>query len=149
MYKMTAMLNSDRYCLLVVDDEPLALRLVRRVFETESDIEVHLTTSTTDALELLRMREIDLVISDQRMPELSGLQLLARVRELRPRALRMLLTGLCDTSVALQPIDDGLVYKFVPKPWDPDDMRIMVRRACETKRLADENERRCVASGLS
>ena len=129
------------YRLLVVDDEPLALNLARRVFETESDIALHSATSAVRALEMAMIHDIDLVITDQRMPEMTGLQFLARVREVRPRALRVLLTAFPDTSVALKAINEGLLYRFILKPWEPEDMRVTVRRALETKRLADEHDR--------
>jgi len=129
------------YRVLVVDDEPMALNLVRRVFESESDIDVDATTSAQRGLEVAMLRDIDLVITDQRMPEMEGLQFLARMRELRPRALRVLLTAFPDTAVALKAINEGLVYRFVLKPWDMEDMRVTVRRALETKRLSDEHEK--------
>ena len=132
---------SPSYRLLVVDDENLALNLVKRVFEPESDIEVHATTSAVRGLEMAMLHDIDLVITDQRMPEMDGLQFLARIREVRPRALRVLLTAFPDTHVALKAINEGLVYRFVLKPWEPEDMRLTVRRALETKRLSDEHER--------
>jgi C4-dicarboxylate-specific signal transduction histidine kinase len=129
------------YRLLVVDDEPLALNLAKRVFETESDIALHSATSAVRALEMAMVHDIDLVITDQRMPEMTGLQFLARVREVRPRALRVLLTAFPDTSVALKAINEGLLYRFILKPWEPEDMRVTVRRALETKRLSDEHDR--------
>src|SRR5256886_6095000 len=129
------------YRLLVVDDEPLALNLAKRVFESESDIALHSATSAVRALEMAMIHDIDLVITDQRMPEMTGLQFLARVREVRPRALRVLLTAFPDTSVALKAINEGLLYRFILKPWEPEDMRVTVRRALETKRLADEHDR--------
>ncbi len=129
------------YRLLVVDDEPLALNLAKRVFETESDIALFSATSAVRALEMAMVHDIDLVITDQRMPEMTGLQFLARVREVRPRALRVLLTAFPDTSVALKAINEGLLYRFILKPWEPEDMRVTVRRALETKRLSDEHDR--------
>jgi C4-dicarboxylate-specific signal transduction histidine kinase len=62
------------------------------------------------------------------------------VREVRPRALRVLLTAFPDTSVALKAINEGLLYRFILKPWEPEDMRVTVRRALETKRLSDEHD---------
>ncbi|TMA19329.1 MAG: response regulator, partial [Deltaproteobacteria bacterium] len=124
------------YRLLVVDDEPLALNLAKRVFESESDIALHSATSAVRALEMAMIHDIDLVITDQRMPEMTGLQFLARVREVRPRALRVLLTAFPDTTVALKAINEGLLYRFILKPWEPEDMRVTVRRALETKRLS-------------
>jgi signal transduction histidine kinase len=129
------------YRLLVVDDEPLALKLAERVFEGESDIKLQATTSPRIGLEIATLEDIDLVIADQRMPEMSGLSFLGRLREIRPRALRVLLTAYPDMAVALQAINDGLVYRFVLKPWDLDDMRVTVRRTLETKRLSDEHDK--------
>ncbi|GAC1347558.1 MAG: hypothetical protein NVSMB23_27050 [Myxococcales bacterium] len=129
------------YQILVVDDEALAIKLARRVFEPETDIEVLADTSPLRALELAKANDLDLVIADQRMPEMDGLHLLDRLREVRPRALRILLTAFPDTSVALAAINAGLVYRFILKPWEPEDMRITIRRALETKRLTDEHER--------
>src|SRR5439155_1575550 len=133
--------SEPSYRLLVVDDEPLALNLAKRVFETESDIALHAATSAVRALEMAMIHDIDLVITDQRMPEMTGLQFLARIREVRPRALRVLLTAFPDTTVALKAINEGLLYRFILKPWEPEDMRVTVRRALETKRLSDEHDR--------
>jgi C4-dicarboxylate-specific signal transduction histidine kinase len=129
------------YKLLVVDDELLALNLAKRVFEPDTDIEIHSATSPVRGLEVAMLHDIDLVISDQRMPEMDGLQFLARLREIRPAAFRILLTAFPDTTVALKAINEGLVYRFILKPWEPEDMRVTVRRALETKRLQDEHER--------
>ena len=129
------------YRLLAVDDEPLALNLIERVFAAEADVELRLATSPTKGLEIAAGLDLDVVISDQRMPEMSGLAFLARIREIRPRGHRILLTAYPDMEVALHAINDGLVYRFVLKPWDLDDMRLSIRRALEAKRLADEHER--------
>ena len=125
------------YSLLVVDDEPLALNLIERTFAAEADMDVRVTTSPIRGLEIADRQELDLIITDQRMPEMDGLAFLGRVRERRPRAHRILLTAYPEMEVALRAINDGLVYRFVLKPWDLDDMRVSVRRAVEAKRLAD------------
>ncbi|MGZ6125210.1 MAG: sensor histidine kinase [Myxococcales bacterium] len=129
------------YCVLVVDDEPLALNLVQRVFASETDIELHTAISPTRALEVASRQDIDLVVTDQRMPEMTGLTLLGRLREIRPGAQRILLTAYPDMEVALAAINDGMVYRFVLKPWDMNDMRVSIRRALEAKRIADEHQK--------
>src|SRR3982074_1950597 len=134
-------MSEPSYRLLVVDDEPLALNLARRVFESESDIALHAATSAVRALEMAMIHDIDLVITDHRMPEMAGLQFLPRVREVRPRAPRVILPAFPDTSVALKAINEGLLHRFILKPWEPEDMRVTVRRALETKRLSDEHDR--------
>jgi two-component system NtrC family sensor kinase len=133
--------KSRSYSLLVVDDEPLALKLIERVFAAESDVDLRLTNSPVRGLEIAERLELDAVISDQRMPEMNGLDFLGLLRDRRPRAHRILLTAYPELEVVLKAINDGLVYRFVLKPWDLDDMRVSVRRALEAKRLADEHER--------
>jgi len=133
--------KSPSYSLLVVDDEPLALKLIERVFAAESDVDLRLTNSPTRGLEIAERLELDAVISDQRMPEMNGLDFLGRLRDRRPRAHRILLTAYPELEVVLKAINNGLVYRFVLKPWDLDDMRVSVRRALEAKRLADEHDR--------
>ena len=128
------------YNLLVVDDEPLGLKLIERTFAAEADMDVRVATSPVRGLEIAERQELDLVISDQRMPQMDGLAFLARVRDRRPRAHRILLTAYPEMEVALRAINEGLVYRFVLKPWDLDDMRLSVRRAVEAKRLADAHE---------
>src|ERR1700682_4267531 len=129
------------YRLLAVDDEPLALSLIQRVFAAEADVDLRVATSPVKGLEIAERQDLDVVISDQRMPEMSGLAFLARIRDIRPRGHRILLTAYADMEVALHAINDGLVYRFVLKPWDLDDMRVSIRRALQAKRLADEHER--------
>ena len=128
------------YNLLVVDDEPLGLKLIERTFAAEADMDVRVATSPVRGLEIADRQELDLVISDQRMPQMDGLAFLARVRDRRPRAHRILLTAYPEMEVVLRAINEGLVYRFVLKPWDLDDMRVSVRRAVEAKRLADAHE---------
>lgn len=132
--------NGTSYNLLVVDDEPLGLNLIERTFAAEADMDVRVATSPVRGLEIAERQELDLVISDQRMPEMDGLAFLSGVRDRRPRAHRILLTAYPEMEVALRAINDGLVYRFVLKPWDLDDMRVTVRRAVEAKRLADAHE---------
>jgi len=133
--------NVISYRLLAVDDEPLALNLIKRAFAPASDVHLHIATSPLQALEVAKAEDLDLVLTDQRMPEMTGLALLARLREIRPRAQRILLTAYPDMEVALQAINDGLVYRFVLKPWDLEDMRVSIRRALEAKRIVDEHDR--------
>jgi len=129
------------YNLLVVDDEPLALNLIERAFSAETDVELRLTSSPTRGLQIAEKLELDVVISDQRMPEMDGLAFLTRLRDFRPKAHRILLTAHPELEVALNAINQGLVYRFVLKPWDLDDMRVSIRRALEAKRLADQHDK--------
>ena len=133
--------NLVSYRLLAVDDEPLALNLIQRAFAPATDVQLHIATSPLKAIEVAQSEDLDLVLTDQRMPDMTGLALLARLREIQPRAQRILLTAHPDMDVALQAINDNLVYRFVLKPWDLDDMRVSIRRALEAKRIVDEHDR--------
>src|SRR5438552_18009411 len=103
-------------------------------------MDVRVTTSPIRGLEIADRQELDLITTDQRMHENDGITFLGRVPERRPRAHRILLTDYPEMEIALRAINDGLVYRFVLKPWDLDDMRVSVRRAVEAKRLADAHE---------
>jgi signal transduction histidine kinase len=119
----------------------MALKLIERVFSAEADVDLRLTKSPLRGLEIAERLELDVVISDQRMPEMDGLAFLSRLRERRPKAHRILLTAYPELEIALHAINNGLVYRFVLKPWDLDDMRVSIRRALEAKRLADEHDK--------
>jgi signal transduction histidine kinase len=129
------------YRILAVDDDVLALNLIERVFAGDPDIRTLVTTSPKRALELAGGNPIDLVIADQRMEEMTGLAMLARLRDRHPETIRILLTAYPDVQSALQAINEGLVYRFMLKPWNVDEMRLSIRRALEMRQVQRENER--------
>jgi DNA-binding NtrC family response regulator len=118
-----------RYKILVVDDEAPNLRTLERLFRKEYDV---LTAgSAAEALALLQRHDVALLISDQRMPEMSGIELMSRTIDLRPHMVRILLTGYADVSSLIEAINCGHVYKYVTKPWEQEDLMITVARALE------------------
>jgi DNA-binding NtrC family response regulator len=116
-----------KYKILIVDDEPANLRALERLFRDEH--EVLTATSGTEALATLENHDVALLISDQRMPEMSGIELVGRTVGLRPHMVRMLLTGYTDISSLIDAINCGHVYKYVTKPWNNDELVITVSRA--------------------
>ncbi len=114
--------------LLLVDDEPGVLRSLERAFRREG-YRLLLAHSATEALELLAVNDVQVVISDQRMPLMNGTEFLARTRELYPETVRMILSGYADLASIKEAINRGAIYKFLSKPWDDDEMRQMVREA--------------------
>jgi putative two-component system response regulator len=128
-----------RHKILVVDDEAPNLRLLQRVLGQEQ--EVLTAAGGAQALELLAQHEISLIISDQRMPEMTGVQLLEKSIALRPHAIKILLTGYTDVQALIDAINAGKVYKYIPKPWDPDDLRLTVKRALEAYELKVDNDK--------
>jgi len=126
--------------ILVVDDEEAILETM--AFTFEDDYEVVTSSSPMDGLTKLdQYAPVAVVISDQRMPEMTGVEFLARVYERHPNTVRMILTGFADMDATIGAINDGHVYAYVTKPWEPDQLKQVVRRAVEHHRLACENER--------
>ena len=126
--------------ILVVDDEEAILETM--TFTFEDDYEVLTSSSARDGLALLeREGQVAVVISDQRMPEMTGVEFLARVFALHPTTVRIILTGFADMDAIIRAINDGHVYAYITKPWEPDQLKQVVRRAVEHHALAEENAR--------
>lgn len=114
--------------ILIVDDEANVLQSLRRAFRREP-YRVLTALSGPEGLEILQKEQVELIISDQRMPEMSGVQFLARAKELYPDTVRIILSGYTDASSVIEAINIGSVYKFVWKPWEDEALRVMVREA--------------------
>ena len=117
------------YKIIAVDDEPNNLRVLERLFR--HDYEVITAESGEEALRLLSEHDAALVITDQRMPNMTGVELLKRTAEIRPHMVRIILTGYTDVETLVEAINSGLVYKYVTKPWDNEELRLTVNRALE------------------
>jgi len=117
------------YKMLIVDDEPANLRTLARLFR--EDYEVLTAESGDDALALLGQHDVALLITDQRMPGMTGIELLKKTVPLRPRMVRIILTGYTDVDALVEAINCGQVYRYVAKPWDNEELRLTVKRALE------------------
>jgi response regulator RpfG family c-di-GMP phosphodiesterase len=126
--------------ILCVDDEPNILAALRRLFRGQG-YEVHTCDSGRAGLELLAAQPVDIVISDMRMPEMDGVEFLEQVRSRWPDTLRLLLTGHADVRLILDAINRGEIYRYVTKPWDENDILLMVSHALERKMLVAEKLR--------
>ena len=134
------------YKLLFVDDEMANVRLLERLFR--HDYNCLTASSAEEALELLDQHEVAVIITDQRMPSMTGVELLKRSADRRPHMVRILLTGYTDLEALVEAVNCGLVYMYVSKPWNNDDLKLRVSRAVQhyetNKRqhvLAANNER--------
>ncbi len=115
--------------ILIVDDEAANLRALERLFRKNHHV---LTAQSGDeALALLEQHDVALLITDQRMPVMTGIELLQKTVPLRPHMVRILLTGYTDVSTLIEAINCGHVYKYVTKPWNNDDLCVTVSRALE------------------
>lgn len=118
-----------KYKIMIVDDEPVNLRLLERLLSRS--YQVIAASSGTEALQLLLEHDVALLITDQRMPGMTGIELLKRTVDFRPHMVRMILTGYTDVSSLVEAINCGQVYKYVTKPWNNEDLRLAVERALE------------------
>lgn len=120
--------------MLVVDDEPDNLDLLYRTFRR--DFNVLKAESGVHALQLLSEEgEVAVIISDQRMPEMKGTEFLSRTVPKFPDTMRIILTGFTDVEDLVEAINSGQVYKYITKPWDPNELKAVVQRAAETYEL--------------
>ena len=126
--------------LLLVDDEPSILSALRRLFRPQG-YRVLTAESGAAALDLVREHTLDLVISDMRMPEMDGAKLLEKLRYLQPHAVRILLTGYADISSTVAAINGGEIHRYIAKPWDDNDLTLIVRDALDQQLLKRENTR--------
>lgn len=120
--------------MLVVDDEPDNLDLLYRTFRR--DFEVLRAESGISALSMLSTEgEVAVIISDQRMPEMKGTEFLSKTVPQFPDTVRIILTGFTDVEDLVEAINSGQVYKYITKPWDPNELRAVVQHAAETYEL--------------
>jgi len=128
--------------ILLVDDEEMVVTSIKSFLTLETDYQVVAFTSPKEALDYVQKNRVDLVISDYLMPEVDGIEFLAKVKELQPEATRILLTGYADKENAIKAINDVGLYQYIEKPWENDDLRLVIRNGLEKrvllKRLQDK-----------
>ena len=125
------------YKIMIVDDEQANLRTLLRLFR--QDYQVIVAESGAEALVLLQQHEVALMISDQRMPQMTGIELMRKTVEVRPQMVKILLTGYTDISALIESINSGLVYRYLTKPWNNDDLCLAVARALEHYEISKSN----------
>ena len=123
--------DGSKLKLMVVDDEPDNLDLLYRTFRR--DFQVYKADSALSALEVLdEQGEMAVIISDQRMPEMNGTEFLGKTVERFPDTIRILLTGYTDVEDLVEAINSGQVFKYITKPWNPEDLKLVINQASET-----------------
>ena len=119
-------MNKDTHTLLCVDDEDNILRSLTRIFRAE-DFRVITANNCDDAFELLASEEVQVVVSDQRMPDMSGTEFLQQVKEKYPNTQRVILSGYSESGAIVDAINYAEIYRFVGKPWDDEELKRVVR----------------------
>jgi signal transduction histidine kinase len=117
------------HSILVVDDEPDVVRSVKDLLRL--DYKVYTATSADEGMKILQENVIDVIMTDQRMPDMTGVEFLKKARDPHPDATRLLFTGYADISAVIAAINQGNVYRYIAKPWDPDELQTIIREACE------------------
>ncbi|MEJ7849050.1 MAG: HD domain-containing phosphohydrolase [Pyrinomonadaceae bacterium] len=117
------------YKILIVDDEAANLRILERLFRRSYT--VISATSGAEALEQLTLHDVALIISDQRMPGMTGIEFLKRAAETRQQTVRIILTGYTDAATLVEAINSGVIYKYVTKPWVNEDLQQTVERGLQ------------------
>ncbi|HWN12645.1 MAG TPA: response regulator, partial [Candidatus Dormibacteraeota bacterium] len=131
---------ADETTILIVDDEPRVLDALEAILAAE--FRVLRAGHGEEALERLAAEpDVAVIVTDHRMPGMTGVELLRRCQERTPDAVRIVLTAYTDVDSLMEAINTGRIYHFVPKPWDPNELLVVVRRAAERWRLARENAR--------
>jgi len=130
--------DAEKYGILYVDDEPDNLTVFKSAFRRHFNI--YVANSAKEGMAVLSQSDIQLIITDQRMPGISGLEFLKSAVEIHPKIIRMILTGYSDIDVVIQSINQGHVYRYITKPWDKNELKIIIDNALETYRLKNENQ---------
>ena len=120
-----------KYSVLYVDDEPVNLRIFQHAFKR--DYNIYTALNGFDALEILNEKPIDLIITDQQMPRMSGVDLLAKIVPKHPNIVRMIMTGFSDIGAIIRAVNEFGLDKYLVKPWDRDQLKVEFDKALEKK----------------
>jgi DNA-binding NtrC family response regulator len=131
-------MKNSRIKILYVDDEENNLNSFKATFRREFDVSVAI--SAAEAKEILKEKKFEIIITDQRMPGISGVDFLASIINEYPESIRMLLTGYADIQAVIDAINKGQIYQYIAKPWDEHQMRVIINNAHEIFSLRQENK---------
>ena len=126
------------YSILYIDDEENNLVSFKSTFRR--DYHIHVASSGKAGLEIMQKHNIQLVITDQRMPDMTGIEFLEKIVPLYPDCMRMIMTGFSDMDAIIQAINKGNIYRYVSKPWNREDLKITIESALEVYNLKSQNK---------
>jgi DNA-binding NtrC family response regulator len=121
--------------IVIVDDEEMVLTSLKSFLGLETNYKIETFLSAKEALEYVKKENVELVISDYLMPEMDGITFLAKVREIKPQIIRIILTGYADKENAIKAINTVGLFQYIEKPWDNDDLLIVLRNGLEKQQL--------------
>ncbi len=126
--------------VMIVDDEQGVLNALRRSMRSHGWI-MTTCTSPEEALDIVAREEVDLVISDYRMPTMDGVTFLKEVKAIRPDCFRIIMSGHADMNAVLKAINEAEIYRFVTKPWSDEELAVTIERALHHREVLNENRR--------
>ena len=126
--------------VVLVDDEDMVVTSIKSFLTLETDYEVAGFTAPEDALRYIEANRVDVVVSDYLMPDMDGISFLAKVKDIQPEATRILLTGYADKENAIKAINDVGLYQYIEKPWENEDLKIVLRNGLEKRLLMKKLE---------
>ena len=129
----------DKYKILIVDDEPDNLALLYRTLRGKYDIVK--STSPLAALDILKGEDFNCILSDHKMPEMDGVEFLKRCYEISPNCMRLLVTAYSDAGILIDAINYAKIYRYIKKPYSPDELLLIVENALEYWQLKNDNSR--------
>jgi len=135
MQEQEDIMDDRIYKILIVDDEKETLKALRSTIERANQFKSEVVTveSGEEALDELEKQDFDLVLSDNRLPGLSGIELLTRIKDMNPNTMRMLITGFSDLDIAREALYKAEVNNYIEKPWNVDELRIIMHAALKRK----------------
>jgi CheY-like chemotaxis protein len=133
-------LQAPRRTLLLVDDEPNIVASIKRLLRSDG-YRILSANSAKDGLELLKKHQVDIILSDQRMPGMTGVDFLRIAKEMYPDTVRIVLSGYTELQSVTDAINEGAVFRFLTKPWDDQQLRGYIEDAFRYKEVTDENQR--------
>lgn len=132
------MLNKHK--ILLVDDEQNILNSLQRLLRKEG-YEILLASSGKEGIEILKKHSVSLIVSDQRMPQMSGVEFFNKIKDIHPDTIRVILSGYTNVNSILEAINQGRIYKFITKPWNDEELKLTIQRALEQHELISENRK--------
>jgi response regulator RpfG family c-di-GMP phosphodiesterase len=132
-------MNDSEHTVLFVDDEENILRSLKRLLRKEG-YRILTATCGADGLEMLKEHDVHLVVTDQRMPGMSGTEFLAKVKENYPEVIRIVLSGYTEVDSITESINKGHIYKFMLKPWNDQNVKLEIKQALEQYELMQVNK---------
>jgi response regulator RpfG family c-di-GMP phosphodiesterase len=138
-------MSDQKTTVMIVDDEEMVVTSIRSFLELETSHRVLTFTSPSDALEVLAAENVHVIVADYMMPGMDGVTFLTAARECRPQASRILLTGYADRHNAIRAINEAGLYHYLQKPWENEELKLIIRNGVERSQLFNELDARVSA----